>query len=75
MIPKALAKALREDLQRRLAMSDEELILDFNTCHCGAPMLSHGQLAVVIAQAETLEEFFELFDEALEADDEDYGNN
>jgi hypothetical protein len=63
MTANTLAAALREAEQRRIAeMSDEELIRGFNTCaDCGAPMLSHGQLAVVIAQADSLEEFYELF--------------
>jgi hypothetical protein len=36
-----------------------------------------GQLAVVIAEAGTLEEFYELFDEAREdeEDEEEFGNN
>lgn len=42
---------------------------------CGAPILSPGQLAVVIAQADSLEEFFALFDEAREAYEEEYGSN
>ena len=72
-----LAAALREAEERHLArMSDSELIRNFNTClDCGAPILSPGQLAAVIAQAETLAEFFELFDEAREADEEEYRNN
>jgi hypothetical protein len=79
MTPATLAQALREAEQQRLAeMSDSELIRDFNACmHCGKPMLSPAQLAVVIAQAETLEEFYELFDEAREdeEDEEEFGNN
>jgi hypothetical protein len=77
MTSAVLARALREAEQRRLAeTSDSELIRAFNACiDCGAPILSPGQLAAIVAQAETLEEFFELFDEAREADPEEHGNN
>jgi hypothetical protein len=80
MTPAALAQALRESEQRRLAeTSDSELIQDFNTCvHCDSPILSPEQLAVVIAEAESLEEFYELFDEARDDEEdgeEDYRNN
>jgi hypothetical protein len=77
MTPAALAQSLREAEQRRLAeTSDSELIDDFNTCvDCGAPILNPGQLTAIVAQAETLEEFCELFDEASEANEEEHENN
>jgi hypothetical protein len=80
MTPETLAQALREAEQRRLAeTSDSKLIQDFNTCvDCGGPILNPSQLVAVIAEAETLEEFYELFDEARDADEGDeqeFGNN
>jgi hypothetical protein len=63
-----LAQALREEEQRLLnQMSEQELIQRFNTCEgCGSQILNHAHLSVIVAQAETLSEFQQLFDEARE---------
>jgi hypothetical protein len=70
MTRKQLAQALRDDAQRCLdQISDEELLKSYNTCaDCRGWILIPAQFAAIIGQAESLEEFHELFNEAREED-------
>jgi hypothetical protein len=72
MTRKELAQLLREAQHRRIdALTTEQVLQEFNTCRdCLGQILSPAQLAVIIAEAESLEEFYELFAEAREADED-----